>query len=72
VTTTWLTDEEVADVTRRRQPCAQARVLSGWGVPHRRRPDGTLLVGRAAVEAALTGARQQAGASNGINWRRQA
>lgn len=49
----WLTDAEVADATRRRQPCAQARVLESWGVPYRRRPDGTLVVGRSAIDAAL-------------------
>jgi hypothetical protein len=46
---TWLSDAEVADATRRRQPAAQMRVLDSWGVPYRRRPDGTLQVGRAAL-----------------------
>ncbi len=68
----WLSDAELADATRRKQPSAQARVLGGWGVPFRRRPDGTLLVGRAALQAALSGAARPAQASNGINWRRQA
>jgi hypothetical protein len=49
----WLSDAEVADATRRRQPAAQARVLKSWGVPYQRRPDGTLQVGRAAMERAL-------------------
>lgn len=68
----WLSDQEVADATHRKQPSAQARVLAGWGVPYRRRPDGTLLVGRAAVDAALAGTVRPAQASNGINWSRTA
>lgn len=68
----WLSDDEVVDATRRKQPSAQARVLTGWGVPFRRRPDGTLLVGRAALDAALAGSARPAHASNGINWRRSA
>lgn len=69
---TWLSDKELADATRLKQPSAQARVLTGWGVPFRRRPDGTLLVGRAAFEAALAGSSRPAQASNGLNWRRSA
>lgn len=68
----WLSDAELADATRRRQPSAQARVLAGWGVPYRKRPDGTLLVGRAALEAALAGSSRPTQASNGINWKRSA
>lgn len=68
--TPWLTDDEVADATRRRQPFRQAQVLTQMGVPFQRRPDGTLLVGRAAIEAALAGQRRPAPASNGLNWSR--
>lgn len=49
----WLSDDELSSATHRRQPAAQARVLDAWGVPYRRRPDGTLLVGRTALEAAM-------------------
>ena len=56
MTTPWLTDAELIDATHRRQPCAQARALAGMGVPFLRRPDGTLLVSRQALEAALSGA----------------
>lgn len=49
----WLSDTELVEATHRRQPARQARVLEDMGVPYRRRPDGTLLVGRAAMEAAL-------------------
>lgn len=84
MTTPWLTDAELIDATHRRQPCAQARALAGMGVPFLRRPDGTLLVSRQALEAALSGApavtsthpptsrwahnAADAPASNGIRW----
>lgn len=64
----WLTDEEVADATHRRQPARQAKVLEQLGVPFQRRPDGTLLVGRAAMEAALAGARIASTQANGLKW----
>lgn len=72
--TPWLSDEEVADVTRRRQPARQAKVLDDLKVPYQRRPDGTLLVGRAAMEAALAGGGTMAPkpAANGLNWSRRA
>jgi hypothetical protein len=69
---TWLSDAEVADATRRRQPAAQMRVLDSWGVPYRRRPDGTLQVGRAAMETALLGSTMQPSQprapANGLNF----
>jgi hypothetical protein len=68
----WLSDAEVADATRRRQPAAQARVLAGWGVPFHRRPDGTLQVGRAAMEAAMLRSTmlptRPAASANGLNF----
>lgn len=88
MTTPWLTDAELIDATHRRQPCAQARALAGMGVPFLRRPDGTLLVSRQALEAALSGATAgtsthpptsrwahnaaDAPASNGIRWSNRA
>lgn len=49
-----LTDDEVKRATRPlKQPAAQARFLKRLGVHVRRRPDGTLLVGRAQYEAIL-------------------
>lgn len=72
---TFLTDAEVVDVTRRRQPCAQARTLDRMGVPYKRRADGTLLVGRSALEAALSGTPATmvgVPASNGLIWRNSA
>jgi hypothetical protein len=68
----WLSDAEVADATRRRQPAAQARVLTSWGVPYQRRPDGTLQVGRAAMEAAMLSSTMQPSRppvpANGLNF----
>ena len=67
--TLWLSDAEVADATHRRQPASQAKMLERMGVPYQRRPDGTLLVGRTAMEAALAGSTMPAKASaNGLNW----
>lgn len=67
----WLSDEELEALTRRRQPAAQARVLDGWRVPHVRRPDGSLVVGRAAVVARLGGPEAPpAPVANGLNWTR--
>jgi len=36
-----LTDDELAQVTARRRPSAQARVLTAMAIPFRLRPDGT-------------------------------
>lgn len=71
----WLTDSELVDATHRRQPSAQARALQRMGVRYLRRPDGTLLVGRQALEQALTGTPATMGshtASNGLKWRKTA
>lgn len=48
-----LTKEEVAALTGRTRADAQARVLNGMGIQHRRRPDGSLVVARAHVDAQL-------------------
>lgn len=49
-----LTASELADLTRRERPSAQARVLRALGVSFRAHPtDGILLVARSAAEAAL-------------------
>lgn len=45
----FLTDDEIADLTRRTQHPAQARVLRAMGIEHRQRPDGSLAVLRAHV-----------------------
>ena len=56
-----LTQDEIAALTRRNRPTAQARVLRLLGVPFRAHPtDGVLLVSRAAAEKALGVAVEQA------------
>jgi hypothetical protein len=39
-----VTPQDLKTLTDRERPSAQARVLSRLGVPHRRRPDGSLIV----------------------------
>ena len=69
----WLSDAELVDLTHLRQPARQAKALERMRVPFQRRPDGTLLVGRAAMEAALAGATMGARpAANGLNWSKRA
>lgn len=45
-----LTDAEIAEITHRVRPKAQARMLKALGIRHQARPDGSLLVYRSAVE----------------------
>lgn len=68
----WLTDDELRAATHRRRPLAQARALSAIGVPFKRRPDGTLLVGRDAMASVLSGAGAHVASSNGLTWSKQA
>lgn len=49
----FLTPEEVAELTNRRRSAAQARALNAMGIEHRRRPDGSIVVSRAHVDAML-------------------
>lgn len=74
MTPTHLSDNELIEVTHRRMPSAQARALTQMGVPHKRRPDGTLLVGRTALERALCSVTPDKAqdACNGINWTKRA
>jgi hypothetical protein len=37
-------DETLVNLTRKKKPFAQARVLDSMKIPFRRRPDGTILV----------------------------
>lgn len=45
-----LTEEEIRDLTRKRQHGAQERELHGLGIPCRRRSDGSIIVLRVHVE----------------------
>lgn len=51
----FLTPEQLQDLTGRKHRRCQARVLAAMGVPYLVRPDGSLAVLRATVEA-LAGA----------------
>lgn len=69
----WLTDAELIEATHRKRPAGQASAFQALGVPFKRRPDGTLLVGREAVTRALSGAAApDTRASNGLNWSKSA
>lgn len=46
----FLTAEEIAELTRRKQRAAQRAVLNALGIQYKVRPDGTLVVARAHVE----------------------
>lgn len=49
-----LSQSEIFDLTKRERPSAQARVLTGLGIPFKVRDhDGILVVSRAAAEQAL-------------------
>jgi hypothetical protein len=40
----FLSKDELAALTGRKRPTAQARALAGMGIPYRRRPDGSPVV----------------------------
>lgn len=63
-----LTPDELITLTRRKQSVAQARVLQALGVRYAMRPDGTLVVSSAHVEATLGGAPRGAVASREPAW----
>jgi hypothetical protein len=48
-----LTEEEIRELTNRKQRSAQAMVLNALGITHKVRPDGSLVVLRAHVEHEL-------------------
>lgn len=50
-----LTAQEVRELTGMQRPSAQARALQSMGIECRRRPDGSVVVLRAVVEAILGG-----------------
>ena len=66
-----LEEEELREITGYSKRASQARFLEGMRVPYQRRKDGSLVVGRAAMERALMGDRQSAGddgSADGMNW----
>lgn len=52
---TFLTQEEIRDLTGRVQNAAQVKVLRGMGIEHRARPDGSIVILRSHVEQTLGG-----------------
>jgi hypothetical protein len=50
-----LTAQEVRDLTGMQRPSAQVRALKSMGIECRQRPDGSVVVLRAVVEAVLGG-----------------
>lgn len=48
-----LTQEQLSELTGRRRHDAQAKVLRHMGIEFRQRPDGSLAVARAHVDAML-------------------
>lgn len=46
----FLDDEELTELTAKRQNAARVRVLNSMGVQHKIRPDGSIAVLRAHVE----------------------
>lgn len=64
LTDTWLTPDELADLTGRKRWTAQCRALAQMGVPFRPNGVGRPLVERAAVLSATKPTRQP----RGPNW----
>jgi len=48
----FLSDDEVAHLTGKQRPSAQARALLSMGIPFDRRPDGSPVVRRSVFESA--------------------
>ena len=51
----FLTDQEIAELTRRRWHRAQVKILRAIGIEHKQRPDGSIVVLRSHVEHLLGG-----------------
>lgn len=60
-----LTDAEIRDVTRKKRPSAQVRVLRAMGIAYRIRPDGSVLVLR---ESLLGESSDDTVQESEINW----
>jgi hypothetical protein len=62
-----LTEQEVFELTLKRRPSAQERVLIRLGIDCRKRPDGSLVVLRAHRDEVL-GIRRPRSQTSEINW----
>lgn len=54
-TSTFLTPQEIVDLTNRVLPSAQARVLNAMGIEHKVRPDGTVAILRKHIDKVFDG-----------------
>lgn len=54
-TDTFLTDEEIQELTERKVRPAQVRVLRSMGIQHRVRPDGSVVILRAHIHKVFDG-----------------
>lgn len=50
MTTMFLTEDDLTELTGKRQNAARIRALNGMGIQHKMRPDGSIAVLRAHVE----------------------
>jgi hypothetical protein len=50
-----LTDDEVIELTHKKNRSAQVRALRRMGIEHRVRPDGTIVISRCYIEKILSG-----------------
>ena len=70
--TLCLSDDELADLTRKSRPSAQIRALNSMGIEYRRRPDGSVAVLRVSVLSAfgvkLSRAELRRKAPTGPDW----
>jgi len=49
--TSWLSAEELIDLTHKERSSAQAKALRAMAIPYFRRPDGSLVVSRRTFDA---------------------
>ncbi|AIU28357.1 hypothetical protein LV28_18880 [Pandoraea pnomenusa] len=68
MSSTFLSRDEVCELTGRRQHAAQARALRAMGIEHRVRPDGSIAVLRTHIEAELAPAATRRVADWQPNW----
>lgn len=68
-----LTPAQLQELTGRRQPAAQARVLTALGIAHKIHPiDGRVITTPEAVNAAILTTHQPKPPANGPKWSRAA
>lgn len=63
-----LTDEQIAELTRRRRPHAQLKMLRFMGIEHKLRADGSIAVLRSHVESIMGGEAKPAAKETEPDW----